>query len=167
MGEGIITRRNKSNRKIHYYNTGDEFLALTSGWVEGESLIQGTGTAVQTKEADHLRILATGTSGNVGRRTWVTNIAIDLTNINVLKVSWAVPANGHQIDLSAGTSKMTIATEDAVVLNISPTNAFVRKTDFIDVSNLNGLYYIKVSAHDSTITVAKTELNIYEIWGEE
>jgi hypothetical protein len=174
VGYGLLSKNNLLNYSIYgpayekyLYLLGDECSSLTGGWVEGESLVQGTGTAVQTKETDHLHIVATGAVSNVGRRTWVTNNAIDLTNISTLKVSWEVPVNGHQIVFSAGVSKMTIATSDAVVLNSSPTNAFARKTDSINVSNLSGLYYIKISAQDSTTTVAKTELNIYEIWGEQ
>ncbi len=141
-----------------YYKLGIEG-AL---WVAGYS--EGSGT--QSKESDHLHLYAYNPSGSVyGYRTYVTDVAIDLTSINTLKIDWVGTKTGSYAAayFAVGMNKADLGMN----ASINQTATFSRTIDSLDVSALTGSYYIKIIVWgDRDTTTHSFTADVYNVWGE-
>lgn len=150
-----------------YYSEGDEGSNITGGWVNGYVVRDG----VTTKNVDHLYLRATnGGSTSLGAEiACVTNVQIDLSNIRTLRINWeniGMVASGLSSDINVSTNKAGSAIDRNAGLTVT-NGAFTRRSDFVDVSALSGLYYVRIHAVASNIAVSKeTNLKVYDIWGE-
>ncbi|MEH7342767.1 hypothetical protein V7122_02585 [Bacillus sp. JJ1532] len=149
----------------YFYNEGDEKETLTGGWVTGYSL--GTGT--QSKQANHLFIDADKYTSNNNERTYVTNLAIDLSNIKNLFFD-AEKFSGHQSIFTVSKNKTTSWSDNSGIvasLGVSaPSDP--RKVFSLDVGSLSGNYYIKLSsASSSAVASGDAITKVYRVWGEE
>ena len=138
--------------RLFLYKLGDEFNPITGGWVVGYS--QGTGS--QSKEDDHLYLT---TSTGAPRRTYVTNNKIDLSDIKTLFIDWLAETNGNSLLCILNNKTDNYG---SAVAQIIKTTAFTRRIDMLDISSLNGEYYVAVFSNAETINTTKA----YRIWGE-
>ena len=140
-----------------YYANGVENIP----WVNGYSLRTGT----QEKRVNHLYLLTEGEQ--TSERTFVTDIAIDLTAIKTLYIDWENTGDNHSDNKSrliASKNKTSSAiTFDA---RLSVDGSFGRATDILDVSGLSGSFFIRVHASLGTNVYRKSELKVYRVWGE-
>lgn len=163
MAKGVKTRRGKSKGKVnpYLYNSGDENTLLTGGWVVGYS--DGSGT--QTKESNHLYLYAYGSS-YVPQKTYVTNNAINMTNINTLKVDWEKTGSSY------GSASLHLIVSKIKEGNRTQYDARVvfseigRTTSQLDVSSLSGEYYVRINANSgSTLSGNYISGKVYSIEG--
>jgi hypothetical protein len=144
----------------YLYLLGDECTLLTGGYVVGYS----AGTGTQSKQATYLYL--DQTAGTLGEKTYVTNNLINFTGVKTIYVEWEnIGDNDDSVNsvLAVSTNK----TGGTAVFDGKFTNQynFARRIDSLDVSNLNGDYYIRV--HARTGASARTsKLKVYKIWGE-
>lgn len=142
------------NFKAYLYNSGDECIPLTGGWVTGWTAASPT----MTKETDNLLISGTGSAGGA----FVTNDAIDLTNINTLYVDWEGTTSGTNgfIDIRVGGAK----TDPLNVALLSKNVTFARTIHSLDVSSITGTQYIKFLIASSGTSTRQAKL--YKLWLE-
>lgn len=128
-------------------------------WVAGYS----SGTGTQTKNSDHLYLKAPGTVVSTDTKTYITDALIDLSKYKTLYVDWenlAANVDNNMSLFSITTNKNGDAvTYDAAIEHWNET--FSRTVGQLDVSSLNGDYYIKVVAW------RLSEIKVYRIWGEK
>ena len=144
---------NKEIAPVFYYDTGNEFNAITGGWVVGYSTFTGT----QSKEATYLNLTT-----NYGARTYVTNNLIDLATIKKLYIEWEQTGTGtFGCEFIVGTVK----TDKNFTSEIVFTTNFTKRIDTLDVTALTGQYYLK--AITQTIQSSTSTLKVHRIWGEK
>jgi hypothetical protein len=147
------------------YNEGVESVDWDGGFRQsGGSTGVGTTTA-HAKEADHLR-LAGGDSELAQERTWVTDLAVDLTNVGAVEFDWEnedihsgvyTPA---QTALVASTSRNEgIGVYDSRLFNSA--SFFARRTDTLPVSALEGLHHIRVHGRDGVSAYRPYRVKVY------
>lgn len=140
----------------YYYNLGAEGVS----WVAGNSV--GTGT--QTKYADHLNLYINSDAGDASEeRTYVTDIAVNLTGISKLNVDWEqLASGGYLAAFIVSTSKTgNTGVWNAIIYDYQI--AFARRVQQLDVSVLTGNYYIRV--HAVGWQGIDSNVNVYRIWG--
>lgn len=140
------------------YNEGE----FEDMWVPGYS----SGSGVQSKESDHL-FLRGGTSfSSRDERTYVTDKMIDVTNYNALKIEWQVLAMWRGLGaLIVSTNKMgNYLTYDAQLAQTFGTGG--RVIGSLDISSLNGNYYIRIHAVSDPYGEAPGIIEAYKVWLE-
>lgn len=148
-------------------NNNDDFVATISGshyyydegeyeddWVVGYS----TGAGSQSKESDHLYLLADYVASSA-ERTYVLDSAVNLTNVDTLYVDWE-NIDGDYVYLVVSTDK----TSHYNVYDYRyghTVGGFSRETNSLDVSGASGNYYIRVHARG---TFNDAELLVYGVY---
>lgn len=135
---------------LQYYLEGTEYVPWIVGYSSGSN-------GSQSKEADHLYLNVTSTS----RRTWVTEIAIDLTPLSTLYVDWSLTRNSNG---STGFQVATNRDDNSSVTGISFNSSFARREDSLNVSALSGAHYIKIFANNASTTGSVTT-RVYGVRG--
>jgi hypothetical protein len=146
--------------RTYLYKDGDECNVLTGGWVDGHS----QGTFLRSKESDHLKITISAASSSAA---YVTNNAINLTDVNTLNIEWLCDQAGvgnRGLIFGAGAVKTDNAAEIASA--IETTLPFAKKVSQIDVSALSGSYYIKFRVYQSSGVTGSTIGNDFKVWLE-
>lgn len=103
----------------------------------------------------------TGTTTNGAETAWVTDQPVDLTGWDEIRIDWSNTAggnaNGRESYFVVSNTKMGQYNQDPAATSVSHTATFGRTTEPINVSSLNGPYYIRVHARrgsrDSTVNV--------------
>lgn len=133
------------------YDSGDEFTAITGGWLfKGvNNEISGT-TYYITKNSDHIQVKAPG-SGNLAGAS--PEKAIDLSSFSTLHVLYIQPqvAPGIYVAKSFPTTEIAAQKEAA--------KASVQTETTLDISSLDGNYEIIIADRGSTAA-----LKIYKVW---
>ena len=160
MGEGLIVRRGiLEPPAIMLYDSGNEFIEMTGGWVAGFSQGQGS----QIKQVSNFILT---TDGNIAsRRTYETNNKVDLTNIEKINVDWEgrfIAGNISSCRVKIVDSKNTNVSVVITSFTINNT-AFSRRTNNIDVSAITGSYYISVQVWHDAIETNSYELKVHKI----
>ncbi len=147
-----------------FYDAGYENLLKTGGWVATDLEFNPQGS--QSKESEYLYLdVRNGTYYENNSRGYTTNIKVNLANIATLYIDWE----------NLGTNQANMSTlEVASVKNPRDTYNrwvyeyynFARKTSSLDVSALNGLYYIRIHALAYGGGTWSSKLKVYKIWGE-
>lgn len=140
------------------YNEGE----FEDMWVPGYS----SGSGIQSKESDHL-FLRGGTSfSSRDERTYVTDKMIDVTNYNALKIEWHVQAMARSLGaLIVSTNKMgNHLTYDAQLAQTFGTGG--RVIGSLDISSLNGNYYIRMHAVSDLYGEISGFIEAYKVWLE-
>ena len=151
---------------IPYYWEGEEFFARTGGWVVG---VQQEGSTA-TKEIDHLILFARGTASTSSQVSFTTDNKVNLSNISILYIDWENTGDNSTSNSSrflVGNTKDSTSGEFETRIVVERN--FARKIDILDVSSLNGEYYIRVFTNDSTGTSnpVDSETKVYRVWGEK
>jgi hypothetical protein len=133
-------------------------------WVVGYS--EGDGS--QSKEADHLYLLAAQSNGTA-ERTYVLDYKVDVTDYTVLKIDWEDTVTGtstnkqHAVCLS-DVKTGSMATYD---YRLYREQSFERTIDSLDISLVSGEYYIRVHGRDNYASGTRSgEVKAYKIWLE-
>ena len=140
------------------YNEGE----FEDMWVPGYS----SGSGVQSKESDHLYLRGGTSFSSRDERTYVTDEMIDVTNYNALKIEWHVQAMAGSLGaLIVSTNKMgNHLTYDAQLAQTFGTGG--RVIGSLDISNLNGNYYIRMHAVSDPYGEAPGVIEAYKVWLE-
>ena len=140
------------------YNEGE----FEDMWVPGYS----SGSGVQSKESDRLYLRGGLSFSSRDERTYVTDEMIDVTNYNALKIEWHVQAMwGGLGALIVSTNKMgNYLTYDAQLAQAIDTDG--RVIGSLDISGLNGNYYIRMHAVSDLYGEAPGEIEAYKVWLE-
>jgi len=148
----------------YLYFEGQELVS----WVQGSRSSVSTGGFVNlAKESNNLFIEARDSRRAV-HGTWVTNALIDLTQWNKLAIDWAgVGEDGNDCKYALIISTEKMSGPSIADRSLRATRRFSRRTRDIDVSDLTGLYYIRVHAEDAdTGNPWHAALRVYGIWLE-
>ena len=139
---------------LKLYTLGVEDVA----WVVGYS----NGSGSQSKESDHLYVYA---YGGGAERTYVTDLAVNLTAYSKLWIDWSGSSDPDgAVRLVASTSKTSSsATYNA---RLSKGGSFSRREDSLDVSGLSGDHYIRIHAAGTSEADYSATLRTYKIWLE-
>lgn len=143
--------------KFNLYKSGNQYTDYTGGWTASGYSVGGTSPKSATLEDNYISFV--GTDGYFTGRG--TSKAIDLTNAETLRVK----GNVNSIDESANrafvvavTSSKAGVSSPAARVYISTTGSFDKT---IDVSNLNGKYYIFIYIYgQDTIKGSVTEVSL-------
>ena len=141
-----------------YYTAGTENV----DWIKGSS----GGTVTFNTSSMYVSTSSTQTAVDSYA---VTNVLVNLTNINTLKIDWAGSIYQQIIAgmyLCVSTTKLgTYGTYNARLYG--GMASFARRTDSLDVSGLTGNYYLRIHAQKSSSSVVgSASLTIYNVWGE-
>ena len=140
------------------YNEGE----FEDMWVPGYS----SGSGVQSKESDHLYLRGGTSFSSRDERTYVTDEMIDVTNYNALKIEWHVLGMAGSLGaLIVSTNKMgNYLTYDAQLAQTFGTDG--RVIGSLDISNLNGNYYIRMHAVSDLYGEIPGVIEAYKVWLE-
>lgn len=133
------------------YETGIEYTPFVPGF--------SAGTGAQSKTTTFMQVTATN---NGGQRTWVTDVPVDMTGWDEVSISWSNTGGNsanQQSHFIISSSKMGNNTVWDRILTRS--NTFAQVTQTLDVSALNGLYYIRV--HAQRVSNQNSIVNIFRI----
>jgi hypothetical protein len=145
-----------SESKTIYYDSGIENVAWISGYTSG--------TGDLNKNSDHLYLYAANTNSN---RTYVTEVAVNLTNIKTLYIDWENTGSTDGSNISRFNVSTSRDSGTATYnTRLSPAGGqFGRNVSSLDVSSLTGEYYIRVHA-TTLMEMSISEIKVYRIWGE-
>lgn len=145
-----------------YYTEGVEDVSWSNGRAEGNY--------TRIKQSGNFYFHLSNNETQAAMAIFVTSARMDLTSINRLQVDWEKPTGAVNLQSHIGISKKQIIDVvgvggyDAYKQNSSAT--FMRQTDWLDVSQFVGEYYIHVGVIDpSTTTDRWGTLKVYSIWG--
>ncbi len=133
--------------------------------------ISTASTATFYNNADSLRIYAYAGTGSTKEGQFVTHSKVDITKYNKLKIDWESKGADHAYNrnyFGLTTSQTTkINSSSNTKLNIN--EKFNRKIDELDISELEGSFYIgaAVMSQTSSSSGYAADLYIYKIWLEE
>lgn len=162
MGEGLIVRRGMPKITQMFYDSGNEFVSVTGGWVTGYT----TGGGTQSKESGYLSFSTYGMPPTVayGNRTYVTSYKIDLTNISKLFFEFEKSGDASSGNITLRVGNNSNGDNDLAMTSVSnPTTG--KTVASFDVSNLTSSYYICVML--SALTAQAVTGKVYRIWGEK
>lgn len=155
----ILLSRTNSKGIVYLYTTGTENVA----WEVGYSI----GTGSQSKETSNLLMSASCSDGIASTRIYVTTNTVDLTNISTLYTEVEATAGSGGTNaafaLGVGIGKTDNGFSASVAKNTPP---FAKQIINVDVSALNGNYYLKLQANANTTNGNNLTVKIYRVWGE-
>jgi hypothetical protein len=157
--DGLMWKRSNTIYSIFYYD-GVEKIEFVEGYSVGNGSV--------SKESDYLYIRTFNNPNQVAERTYVTNNLIDLSKIKVIYIEWENQQTEGTAFLNISTEKMGGRTVYDAQLAIGVgDHPLYKQISVLDVSNLNGEYYIRIHARDGFSTKASDNtLKIYKLWGE-
>ena len=140
-----------------YYTAGTENV----DWIQGSA----SGVTFNTGDIEISTELTTTTVESYA----VTNVLVDLTNINTLKIDWqgsVYQAVAPGMHLCVSTTKL--GTNTTYNARLSGGNvSFARRTDSLDVSGLTGNYYLRIHTYKRfSSSASQVSLTVYNVWGE-
>jgi hypothetical protein len=140
------------------YQDGKEYVPIVEGISDGDGTV--------SRESDHL-LIETGQADAATRRTWVTAVVVDLTNVDTLAIEWeGTVASGSPefaIFIADKRKQGTHSTDFAAKL--TKTANFSRSVDTLDVSGLSGYYFVRVHGRDdSSVTNRDVNIKVYCIY---
>jgi len=144
------------------YEDGYEYV----DFVEGFSRNNGS----QEKKRDHLYLFAGEHQEkiSVAERTYVTDDKIDLTDVTNITITWKNTGANDNRNISA----LVVSTDKTWGYHrydktYRKENTFDKRTDELDVSTINGEYYIRIHARDDSATTGNrwqpSEIYVYKI----
>lgn len=166
MGKGFMVKHREPivDTNVYYYNLGDECTALTGGWVEGFSEYTGSQSKQSTWLEQYAKVDLYGAS-----RTYVTNNAVDLTNISTLNIEIEATSGSGGTNSWGGlqcssSDKTGTSDVDAQAVAFSPP--FTKKTLSVNTSALMGSYYLKVRVNTNSTIGNSITTKTTKVWGE-
>lgn len=149
----------KKEVQVPFYNLGTENLPYVAGYSNGQGSI--------SKQPDHLYVYAGGGATTDSQKTYVSNIAVSLLNINTIYIDWKSEGVGQEPNITVALCISTVKNGVFGTYNatIYKKGAFARTVDSVNVSSLTGSYYLRIHAaiawNDSTSLI-----RVYKIWGQ-
>ena len=181
MGEAIKTRRGLPQEEplpwgdsIPYYWEGEEFEAITGGWLSIESTYSfGRSYSEATKQANNFYQEArTDASASNMHSYFITEHKISLSGISKLKIDW-------QGTGTTGGTNGSILILDSYSLQLHNPNPITRtlvaslvlnqafdETSSLDVGSLHSTYYIAIRCSGENNVNSDMILRTFKIWGE-
>jgi len=151
---GLLGALQPDGGPIDLYNEGTG----ENDWVVGYS----SGNGTQAKESNHLRVFAH--AFGISERTYVTDSSVDLTDIDQIEIDWLNDGSGNFIRsyLIASTSK--IGQHSSFNARIERTTTFSRTVQQLNVSALNGMFFIRVHTRCGAIDGAiNSQVRAYRV----
>lgn len=134
---------------------------IINWWVEGYS----AGTGSQSKETSYFQLYAYSNGETAGARTYVTNNAINLTDISTIYMEIEAPSGqggtSSQFQMRIGTAKLDTSASAWVEKKIPP---YAKQTISLDVTSLTGNYYLKLYANASGTSGNNITVKITKVW---
>jgi hypothetical protein len=150
------------------------FEATLSTYVENTPFVVGfnsTGTVTENYTTGlgslSTRLVVTGIAGT-SEVAWVTDRTVNLTSFTTLNITWQQVGDA----VNTNSSRLCVSTtkdDDSTVFDarISNTNTFGIQTDTLDISGLNGHYFVRVHSRDNSGSISvDTDLIVYKVWLE-
>ena len=137
------------------YNEGE----FEEDWIEGLSNGEGS----QSKEDDHLRTFAVGT--DMATRTWVSDFLVDVTDWDTLVVDWDINHTSDNELGAVGISVLENQQDDRPdeVAGLRINDEQPRQENALDISDIEGEYYISTYAQDTTSDERESENLTYSL----
>ncbi|MGE5455600.1 MAG: immunoglobulin-like domain-containing protein [Ignavibacteriales bacterium] len=146
----------------YLYNEG----VNSSAWVVGSATSSAYVTVTRTKEAtDLLTTVSSSDDYTVGSATWVTDNPVDLTDYSTLKIDSSQSGSCNYMNLIISASK-TVAQPDEpkITINCGTYPSGSRNITSLDISSMNGNFYIKYVLNVRGLENGTTKL--YKVWLE-
>ncbi len=158
------------------YHNGTEHTSFVQGYFWDNNAYNVIAKELEKRD-DHLFMHAAAvresfwfwqnTNGRV-EVAWVTDQPVDLTGFSRVYVEWMNDGSSNSSNYSslvASTNQM--GGESVYNTRHRSTAAFARRVNFMNVSSLNGLYYIRIHARDDdNANARRSRLSVYRIWLE-
>jgi hypothetical protein len=147
------------------------FTTTATDYIENTSFVQGyvlAGGTITENNFDGTRKNVLITASPIQARseiTWVTDKAINLTPYSLLKIRWRNTGS----TTSTNVSRLCVSTNktgDSTTFDarINKTNTFNEIEESLNISALNGNYFIRVHSRDDAINASITcNVFVYEI----
>ena len=144
------------------YNEGTQVVPFTQGYSLGSK-------GSVDFNSNHIYLSAGGQDAAANERSIRTTSTISLAGVKKIYIDWSAGRTG--LSQYAALIVSTTATASYTTNNanlIIPNPSFSRRIDSLDVTALNGNYYIKVHARDSRTTSGAndTKIALYAIYLE-
>jgi hypothetical protein len=143
----------------YLYKEGDERVPLTGGWLQGYSA--GSGTKTYTEEATDLKLYAANALID-----GATANAIDLTDVTTISIDWETTTGQNATGRAQLLVKSTRTGAYDFVAYVEKIGVFIRQISSVDVSSLNGVYYIVARAQGGNSSSDVSSIKVYNVWGE-
>ena len=150
---------------VPFFNNGIENVSWVAGAYDGTGVhssthIENTGSAL------YVWVGGTSVCSVAVVRTYVTDIPVDLTNLNTLRIPCTIghPAGDHarNVKILVLTNKMT--NSSAIASLVVTDNSFEGELS-LDVSQISGSYYIAIAAMVGQST--QHYIKAYSVFGTE
>jgi hypothetical protein len=144
------------------YNSGTEFVSFVPGYSNGV-----TGDLTEGALSTVIRAF----TNNNTERVWVTDSTVDLTGWDQLQITWSNTGANDTDNLSriiVSTNKNGDYNDAPIAASLNKTSTFSEISETVDISALNGNYYIRVHARrngnngNSTVNVFNISLRRVE-----
>ena len=145
---------------VAYYDEGKEGV----DWVVG--YLQSAASTDYSKQDDHLYLNAFGYPAVT---TYVTDVKVDLTDVETIEVDWSKSGNTSTESRAYFTVSENKGTsyEDSVATLVYTSN-FARRINVLNVSALSGDYYLRVHAVDTRTTgLRQSTVRCYGVSGKD
>ena len=143
-----------SESEITLYESGNEHINITGGWVEGYS--DNTGSEL-TKEENYISLYKPSGGREI---SVVTNNLINLSGIDKIIIYWGSTNSQAYSAIAVSTNKD--GNKDDVVGISTEQGNFSAKITELNVQGLSGEYYVKVIGY-TTNTSTNVNLSMYSI----
>ena len=158
----IFIGTNLVYQSISYlYNAGTQVVPFSTSYSTGAN-------GSVTYDTSSIIISAGDMDTVVNERSTRTTNTIDLTNVKKIYIDWQVSMSGLSQVASLVVSTAQTATYTTNNALLSYTSGFSRRINSLDVTALNGSYYVKVHARDNRTTsgLHTTQVTVYAIYLE-
>ncbi len=151
--EKIAESENTSYSELYYYQEGK----YEDLWRKGHS----NGNVLQSKEDDHLFLSTTETPSET---SWVTNEPIDLKEVENIGIDWQNKGqtNGKSYLI---VSDKKFENREVYSKRLEKIGSFNRENSFLDVSNLENKYYLRIHVVENQSVNSGSELLTYRVLG--
>ena len=151
--EKVDESKTTSYSEVYYYLEG-EYEEL---WREGYS----NESFLQSKEDDHLYLATTSTPSET---SWVTKDPVDLKEVENLVVDWknTGQTNGKSYLI---VTENKFENREVYERRLVKSGSFNRENNFLDVSELDNEYYLRIHAVENQSVNSASELSTYRIRG--
>lgn len=147
----------------YLYNLGVEAVTFIQGYTSSVSSIYRS----YTKYTGYMELKSAYANTVACQIGCSTNVVIDITKYKTVYVDWEDYASGN----GAGNARLVISTTstDSAGVNVTASlihsDHFTRQIESLDISQLTGLYYIRLHSA-SSVSSSNCYLKIYKIWFE-
>lgn len=168
MGKGFMVKHKEPiiDTNVYLYKDGDEKASVTGGWSKAFSV---GASSTYTENTTNIAMTAVGPSGSGADMSTATVNTINLTDYTTLKMqfSGSISNVNSLVGLDVLNAKNTYFQNIAVAkVERKIVQTYTDVVVSLDVSSLNGSYYIGAEVYKSGTTSITETLTIKKIWLE-